>query len=120
MSYYDKAKDIYDMSAKGKGLEAFEKYYHDDVVMVEANGEARKGKAVNRKFEQDFMGMIKEVHGSGVRAITSNENEGTTMVESWMDSTMKDGHRSMMEEVAVQRWKGDQIIHERFYYNIGK
>jgi len=74
MSYYDKAKDIYDMSAKGKGLEAFEKYYHNDVVMVEATGEARNGKAANRKFEQEFIGMIKEVHGSGVRAITSNES----------------------------------------------
>ena len=42
------------------------------------------------------------------------------MVESWMDVTLKDGKRNMMEEVAVQKWKGDQIIHERFYYNMGK
>jgi ketosteroid isomerase-like protein len=120
MSYYDKAKDIYDMSAQGKSLDAFEKYYHKDVVMVEATGEARKGKEANRKFETEFMGMIKEMHGGGVRAITSNEKEAVTMVESWMDVTMKDGKRSMMEEVAVQKWKGDQIIHERFYYNMGK
>jgi hypothetical protein len=25
-----------------------------------------------------------------------------------------------MEEVAVQKWEDGQIIHERFYYNIGK
>lgn len=120
MSYYDKAKDVYDMLAKGKLMDAFEKYYHNDVVMVEATGESRKGKTANRKFQEDFMGGIKETHGSGVRAITSNEKDGTTMVESWMDLTMKDGKRSMMEEVAVQKWKGDQIIHERFYYNMGK
>ena len=120
MSYYDKAKDIYDMSAQGKMLDAFEKYYHKDVVMVEATGEERKGKDVNRKFEIEFLGMIKEMHGGGVRSIASNEKEATTMVESWMDITMKDGKRSMMEEVAVQKWKGDQIIHERFYYNAGK
>jgi ketosteroid isomerase-like protein len=119
MSYYDKAKDIYDMSAKGKLLDAFEKYYHRDVVMVEATGEARKGKDANRKFQQEFMGMIKDVHSTGVRAITSDEKAGTTMVESWMDVTMKDGKRNMMEEVAVQKWKDDQIIHERFYYNMG-
>ena len=120
MSYYDKAKDIYDMSAQGKMLEAFEKYYHNDVVMVEASGETRNGKDVNRKFEVEFMSMIKEVHGAGARAITSNEKEATTMVESWMDATYKDGSRSMMEEVAVQKWKGDQIINERFYYNMDK
>jgi hypothetical protein len=65
------------------------------------------------------MNMIKDVHGTGVNAITANEKEATTMVESWMDVTMKDGKRSKMEEVAVQKWKGDQIIHERFYYNMG-
>ena len=27
MSYYDNAKDIYDMLAQGKLLDAFEKYY---------------------------------------------------------------------------------------------
>ena len=120
MSYYDKAKDIYDMSAQGKSLDAFEKYYHKDVVMVEATGETRKGIEANRKFQADFMGMIKEMHGTGVRSITSNEKEAVTMVESWMDVTMKDGKRNMMEEVAVQKWKDDQIIHERFYYNTGK
>jgi ketosteroid isomerase-like protein len=95
-------------------------YDHKDVVMVEATGEDRKGKDANRKFEVEFMGMMKEMHGGGVRSITSNEKEATTMVESWMDVTMKDGRRNMMEEVAVQKWKGDQIIHERFYYNMGK
>ena len=118
MSYYDKARDIYDMTSQGKLMEAFEKYYHNDVVMVEATGESRNGKEANRKFQVDFMGMLKEIHGSGVRAITSNEKEATTMVESWMDVTMNDGKRHMMEEVAVQKWTGDQIIHERFYYNM--
>jgi ketosteroid isomerase-like protein len=120
MNYYDKAKDIYDMMAQGKMLDAFNKYYHKDVVMVEASGETRKGKVANLKFQEDFMGMIKDVHGSGIRAITADEKKAITMVESWMDVTMKDGKRSTMEEVAVQKWEDGQIIHERFYYNIGK
>ena len=120
MSYYEKVKDIYDLMAQGKLLDAFEKYYHNDVVMVEATGESRKGKEANRKFQHEFMNMIKDIHGTGVRAITSDEKQATTMVESWMDVTMKDGKRNMMEEVAVQKWEGDQIIHERFYYNTGQ
>ena len=120
MSYYDKAKDIYDMLAQGKMLDAFNKYYHKDVVMVEASGETRKGKAANLKFQEDFMSMIKDVHGSGIKVITADEKKAITMVESWMDVTMKDGKRSTMEEVAVQKWEDGQIIHERFYYNIGK
>jgi ketosteroid isomerase-like protein len=120
MSYYEKAKNMYDMMAQGKMLDAFEKYYHKDVVMVESTGESRKGKDANRKFQTDFLGMIKEVHGSGVTTVTSDEKAAVTMVESWMDVTYKDGNRAKMEEVAVQRWKGDQIINERFYYNMPK
>ena len=118
MSYYEKAKDIYDKMAKGRMLEAFDQYYHNDVVMVEATGETRKGKDANKKFQEEFMNMVRDVHGSGIRSITSDEKEATTMVESWMDVTLKDGKRNLMEEVAVQKWKGDQIIHERFYYNM--
>ena len=120
MSYYEKAKSMYDMMAQGKLLDAFEKYYSKDVVMVEATGEVRKGKDANRKFQTDFLGMMKELHGSAVTAITSDEKAGVTMVESWMDLTFKDGNRTKMEEVAVQKWKGDQIVSERFYYNMPK
>jgi ketosteroid isomerase-like protein len=120
MKYIEKAKDIYDMSANGKMLEAFEKYYHNDVVMEEATGEVRKGKDVNREYEKKFISTIKEFHGMGVKSITSNENEGVTMVESWMDATMSDGNRMKMEEVAVQHWQGDKIILEHFYYNPGR
>ena len=54
--------------------------------------------------------MIKEFHGSGVLAITSDDNAAMTIVESWMYVTIKDGNRAKMEEVAVQKWQGDQII----------
>jgi ketosteroid isomerase-like protein len=118
MSYYDKARDLYNMVEQGKLLDAFEKYYHTDVVMVEATGETRKGKEANRQFQVEFMNRIKDVNGSGVYHITSDEKEGTTMGESWMDVTMKDGKRDKMEEVAVQKWKGDQVVYERFYYNM--
>ncbi len=117
MSYYDKAKNIYDMMAQGKMLEAFEKYYHTDVLMVEADGKSRKGKEANRRFQNEFLNSVKQIHGAGVSTITSDEKNGVTVVESWMDLTNKEGNRSRMEEVAVQKWKGDQIIHERFYYN---
>ena len=118
MSYLQNLKDMTAMTGQGKMMEAFEKYYHEDVVMVEATGEERKGKAVNREFEKQWMSSLKEMHGGGVTAMTSDEEAGITMYESWMDATFQDGNRMKMEEVAVQKWQGDQIIHERFYYNI--
>jgi ketosteroid isomerase-like protein len=116
MSYLQKATEMYNLIEDGKSMEALEKFYADKVQVVEANGETRDGKEAQRKALQDWYGMVKEMHASGVTAITSNEETATTTVESWMEATFADGNRFKMEEVAVQKWEGDQIIHERFYY----
>jgi ketosteroid isomerase-like protein len=118
MTYLEKITECHKMVGEGQMLDAFEKFYHDDVVMVEATGEVRKGKDANREFEKNWMNGIKEMHGGGVLSINSNEDTATTSVESWVDLTFQDGNRMKMEEVAVQKWQGDQIIHERFYYNM--
>ena len=117
MSYLENEQALQSMVGKGQMLEAFEKYYHDDVVMVEGTGEAREGKEASRQFEKEWLAQLKEVHGGGVTAITSNEEQGITITETWMEATFSDGNRMKMEEVSVKHWKGDQIIKERFYYD---
>lgn len=119
MKYKELVAEMYRMAHSGQAMEAFEKFYHEDTSMHEATGEVRKGKAANREFEQNWQNGIKEVHGGGVHAITSDEENGITMVEAWMDATLKDGKRMKMEEIARQKWQGEQIIEERFYYNPG-
>jgi hypothetical protein len=119
MSYNEQAEGLYGMIGQGQILDAFEKFYHEDCVMIEPNGNPRVGKAANREHEKNFVGGIAEMHGGGVGAITSDETNGVTMVESWMDVTFKDGNRMKMEQVARQKWDGDQIKEERFYYNMG-
>lgn len=117
MNYLDKANEMYNMVYSGQLLDAFEKFYHEDVVMVEATGASRTGKQANREYEMNFVSFLQEIHGGEVLKIASNETEGVTMVESWMEFTLKDGSRNKLEQVAVQKWKDGQIIHERFYYN---
>ncbi len=118
MSYSEKAQDIQDKLSSGQLMDAFEQYYHDDVVMIEATGERREGKAANREAEKKFLASVQEWHGGGVVTIASNEAEGVTMVESWMDVTYPGGTRMKSEQIARQKWQGDQIIEERFYYNM--
>ena len=117
MSYLAKAQKLCQLMEEGKSMEAFEELYHEDVVVVEATGETRKGKAVQRAAIQEWFSSVVEMHGSGFGAITANEETGTTIIESWVDLTTKNG-RMKLEEVGVQKWKDGQIIHERFYYNI--
>jgi hypothetical protein len=116
MSYSAKVKALYDMIAQGQLLDAFEQYYHDDVVMQEIGEEPRAGKALNREYEQKFLSSVEAFHGMGVDAITSDEANGITMVENWMDITFTGGVRVLYQQVAVQRWQGDQIVSEKFYH----
>ncbi len=119
MSYLEKEQELHQMMGQGQMMEAFEKFYAENVVMVEATGQSWEGKDANRQREIEFMGSLKEVHGGGVTAMASDEANGITMTEAWFDATFQDGNRMKMEEVSVKKWEGDQVVHERFYYNPG-
>lgn len=105
--------ELNDMIRQGKALEAFEKFYAEDVVMME-NDQAFEGKDVNRKREQEFFGNIAEVHGAGITAAAVQGH--TSFCEQFFDATFKDGKRMKLEEVAVRTWRDGKVVRERFYY----
>jgi ketosteroid isomerase-like protein len=106
-----------DMVMSGKALEAFDRFYADDVVMQENSDEPRVGKALNRKFEEEFMSGIAEWHDGKV--VSSAVNGDTSFSEWYMDITFKNGLRQKGSQVAVRKWKNGKVIHERFFYNKG-
>jgi len=115
MTYLDRARDLYAMMAADNTMEAFEKYYHDDVVITEADGQTRHGKDAQRAAIEEWMEGVDELHSSSTDWVTSNEEDAVTMVQSTSDLTWN-GERMTMREVAVQEWENDQIIREEFFY----
>ena len=110
-------KQLNDDVLSGKIMEAFEKYYADDVVMQENAEEPRKGKAENRKAEEQFMASVEAFHSAKVNASAVN---GDVSFSEWeMEITFKGGKRVKMEQVAVRHWKNGKVAHERFFYNKG-
>lgn len=73
-----------------------------DLKICGNNRGGNEGQEVNRKFQKEFLGMIREVNGTGVNSITENDRDNVSMVEWWMGVTFTDGRRSLMEEVAVK------------------
>jgi len=119
MSCLENARNLQQMMGQGQTMEAFEKYYHDDVTVTEvATGEVRQGKDAQRQAIQQWFGMVKEFHDGGTDSICADEENQVSTAESWMDITFQDGNRVKMSEVAVQRWKDGQIIDEKFYYHM--
>jgi hypothetical protein len=116
MSLKEKITDVYNHVQNGTAMDAFEKYYADSVVMIMEDGTEVEGKDANRNRENEFFGSIKSFNGMGIQTITSNEDEGTTAVESWMDVTFKGADESTkIHQVATQQWKDGKIVRERFY-----
>jgi len=114
MNLKEKIEDLNQMILQGKIIDAFEKYYHKDVVMQENNQAPTVGKDSNREREIQAMEMIEAYHSAEVKATAIGDN--VTMTEWEMDLTYKGAPRSIMYQVSVQRWKEGPIIHERFYY----
>ena len=56
----EKISTINDMILQGKALEAFESFYHDDVVMQENDNPEFIGKEINRKREEEFFASMTE------------------------------------------------------------
>ncbi len=107
--------ELNQMVLKGQILDAFEKFYAEDVVMQENLTSPKVGKDVNRKAEQDFVGSIEQFHGA---ALLGNAVNGERSYSEWeFDATYKGGHRVKLTQVAVRQWKNGQIVHERFYYS---
>lgn len=102
------------MILSGQVMEAFEKFYAEDVVMQENDDEPRTGKQKNREFEQQFMSSVEQFHGAELLA--SAVNGDVSFSESSWDMTFKGGKRVKMSEVAVRRWEDGKVAHERFYY----
>lgn len=105
--------ELNDMIRQGKSLEAFERFYAEDVVMME-NDQVFEGKEANRQREQEFFGNIKEVHAAGIVATAVRGN--TSFCEQFFDATYQDGRRMRLDEVAVRTWKDGKVVKERFYY----
>ena len=110
----EKISTINDMILQGNALDAFEEYYHEDVVMQENDNPAIIGKNANRKREEEFFASITEFRSAQPLKVTIGED--TTMVEWHFDYTHKDWGVKNYTQVAVQEWKDGKIINEKFYY----
>lgn len=112
----EKINDLNLLILQGKIMDAFEKYYADEIIMQENEDDLRIGKEINRKHEEAFSSNITEFRSAEVKNVIVSDN--LTVVEWDFDFTHKDWGDRKFTQIAVQRWNNDgQIINEKFYYN---
>lgn len=120
MTLLERARHLQELAQGPSILEAVDTYYADDVEIVESTGETATGRETQKRRIREWQATVRAVHGEGgVRAIAAHETgpgSGVVFVETSDDIEFTDGRRFRMEEVAVQRWEGGKVVHERFYY----
>lgn len=107
-------EDIKSLVLQGKAMEAFEKYYGEDVVMQENETPPTIGKAANRQRELEFFSKVTEFRSAELKSVAYGDD--VIMSEWFVDYTHADWGKVTHDQVSVQRWKDGKVIHERFYY----
>jgi hypothetical protein len=102
------------MVMEGKLLDAFDKYYHDDVSMQENQNPPVIGKAANRRREVEFLNHIVEFRKAAVQAVAAG-NDLSFVVWSY-DYTHNEWGVRNYTQVSYQKWQDGKIIREQFFY----
>jgi hypothetical protein len=106
--------DLNKLVMEGKLMDAFEKYYHEDVQMQENGNAPVVGKEQNRQRELQFLSSITDFRGASVNGHAVGHN--ISFVVWNYDYTHKEWGVRNYTQVSVQHWKDGQIIKEQFYY----
>lgn len=108
-------QELNNLVISGRLIDAFEKFYHNDVVMQENNSAPTVSKNANYERELEFLNNVTEFRQAEVKGIGVNGNLSYVI---WQyDYTHKDWGVRNYSQVSIQEWKDGKIIKEVFVYN---
>jgi hypothetical protein len=103
------------MVLSGRHDDAIEQFYAPDCTMQENLGELRRGRDPAVAREKATLARFKEVRTTVVGPVFVS---GDHVVIHWIfEFVHADGRVARIEELAEQRWNGEKMAAERFYYD---
>ena len=100
---------------ENKHVEAIDEFYTEQASMQENQGEPRVGREGLMAGEARVLARVKSVASQCVRPVMVN---GDHVAIRWVFRfEWLDGSATGMEEVAWQRWEGQRIAQETFFYD---
>ena len=96
-------------------VEAIEEFYTADSSMQENQSTPRVGRDTHIANERRVLSRAKTLASKCVRPVFAN---GDKVVIRWIfEFEWLDGTLTRMEELAYQRWEGERIAEETFFYD---
>ena len=96
-------------------VEAIQEFYTENASMQENHTAPRVGREVLVANERQVLSRAESVRSTCVRPIFVR---GDLVVIRWIfQFNWKNGSTTRMEELAYQRWEGERIAEETFFYD---
>jgi hypothetical protein len=104
-----------DLVEAAKTVEAMERFYAEHATMQENEAPPRVGKSALIKHEIGALASIASLKATCVRPVFVS---GDFVVIRWaFEIEDKQGKRMRFEELAHQRWEGELLVQEQFFYD---
>jgi ketosteroid isomerase-like protein len=99
----------------GKHVEAIAEFYHEDSSMQENDQPPRLGRDLLIQHETESLKKVQRINTHPVQTYLI---DGDSVVIRWtFDIVDRAGALRRLEELSLQRWRGDRIAEERFFYD---
>jgi len=96
-------------------VEAIEEFYHPTASMQENEQPPRVGRAVLVENERAALARASAVRSRCIRPVFS---QGDHVVIRWVfEFDYPDGRSLRLDELAYQRWEGERVAEEKFFYD---
>lgn len=99
----------------GDHVGAIRDFYADGATMRENLADPRRGIAALMEHEARALARLERMDTHPPSAVLL---DGDHVAIHWVfDAVGKDGSVRRLEEMALQRWEGERIVEERFFYD---
>ncbi len=111
----ERVKALIERVEKGRYVEALEEFYAADATMQENGQPPRVGLEALVAQERGVMAAFREIR---TLPVDTWFVDGDRAVIRWVfEFTRPDGTSFRLDELSLQRWRGDRVAEERFYYD---
>ena len=99
----------------GKYVEAISDFYAETDFMKENFAEPRIGRDNLIRHERAVLAGLAQMRTERVGAVLI---DGDRVAINWVfEMTGRDGKKRRLDEVTLQKWSGERIVEEQFYYD---
>jgi ketosteroid isomerase-like protein len=99
----------------GKYVEAISDFYAETAFMKENGGVPRVGRDNLIKHERATLAGLAQMRTERVGPVLI---DGDHVTINWVfEMATRDGKKRLLDELALQKWSGERIVEERFYYD---